>query len=123
MSSRTTSLLAGALGLGFLPGLAAAAVPAPTAEWRAHAGAVLDDRRSLQELLLEARAERERVQAELLPRVTTAIAILDELERRVRDERAGKIVGELVGLGSDVAPLLVQYLDPGETASRALLFR
>jgi len=116
-----------ALALGLVPALAIAAArcapAAPRGPQRAAAEAAADDRRSLQELLAEARAERERVQATLLPRVTEAVAKLDELERRARDERAARIVDELVGLGSDAAPLLVQFLDPGDGASRAQLFR
>jgi tetratricopeptide (TPR) repeat protein len=116
MSARLT------LALALVSGLASELVPAspPPSAAREAPGA---DRRSLQELLAEARAERERVQAELLPKVTTAVATLDALERLSRDQRAMRVVDELVGLGSDVAPLLVQYLDPGETASRAQIYR
>jgi len=115
--------LALALARGLVPGLAVAAALTANAEPLAPVRTATDDRRSLQELLAEARAERERVQAELLPKVTTAIATLDTLERRARDERAGRVVDELVGLGSDVAPLLVQFLDPSDGASRSQIYR
>src|SRR5688572_15954850 len=115
--------LSSTLLLGLVPGLARSAAAEPTVPACAGAEVQTDDRRSLQELLAEARAERERVQATLLPKVTEAVAKLDELERRARDERAVRIVDELVGLGSDVAPLLVQFLDPGDTASKAQIFR
>lgn len=110
---------------------APAAPPAPPAApglVRAHAEAaphatLAGDRRSLEELLAEARAQREKVHAELLPRIQAAIQSLDELERRARDERAERIVGQIVSLGSDAAPLLVQFLDPGEGAGRGPIFR
>lgn len=82
-----------------------------------------DRRRSLEDLLAEAQAEREKIHAQLLPQVTLAVTKLDELERRAREDRAEAIVAGLVRLGSDAAPLLIQFLDPGEGASKAQIFR
>lgn len=113
-----------ALALALAPWLAVTAATAePTVPVLAATEALPDDRRSLQDLLAEARAERQRVQAELLPKVTSAIAALDKLERRARDASASQLVNELVALGSDVAPLLVQYLDPSDAASRQQIYR
>lgn len=105
-----------------LPLALAAAAPSP-APARSSWAPIDGDRRSLEELLAEARAERAKAEAALLPKVTAAVAELDALERRARDERAAALVDGLVRLGSDVAPLLVQFLDPGEGASRAQIFR
>ncbi len=82
-----------------------------------------DERKSLQDLLGEARAARERIHAELQPKVADAVARLDGLERPQRGNVARGIVDGIVQLGLEAAPLLLPHLDPGPEPSRAQIFR
>jgi len=124
--------LAGLLfGLTVLPALARGSCPTTLATthsapvsappWRFQEDPA--PRRSLEQLLAEARAEAAAARAALLPKVSALIASLDALERRGRETNAARIVDSLVALGLDAAPLLVQYLDPGATASLAHTYR
>ena len=87
------------------------------------APAAAADRRSLEELLREARAHRDAVQAELTTVVEDTMTQLEELAGSVRTGDVAALRERLLGLGPPAAPALVPYLDPGENQPVAAVFR
>jgi len=81
------------------------------------------DRKSLEELLREARARRDAVQAELSTVVEETMARLEELAGSVRTNEVASLRERLLALGPPAAPALVRYLDPGENEPVAAVFR
>ena len=71
-----------------------------------------DESGSLEAYLRRMRAEREKEYARLRP-------LVEELVRKLGQSRSAaelkKLHGDLDNLGSETAPLLVPYLDPGAT--------
>lgn len=82
-----------------------------------------NDRRTLEQLLAEVRAERDRSLASLLPAVEKVVEELEDLSRIKRNREAPRKRRALMDLGPAVAPLLVQFIDPGESAIEKHRFR
>ena len=109
VSSHATMVITSLL----LVGLASPAPSdAPSATARQDDGAPT---RSLEELLDEARRARARPEAELQPVVTEIMDGLDASVARRPTSRTDAAKQELMQLGAVALPLLVPYLDPGES--------
>ena len=90
--------------------LALAAGPAPAAPARQGGG-----EGSLEELLRSVRRRRTEATAKLLKPLEKLLAELDATPPNAKPELE-RIKGGLIALGTDVAPLLVPHLEPGEGA-------
>lgn len=101
-----------ALPSALLLALVLAPAPAPPGPSPAWASAQAD-RRSLEELLEEARRARARREAELQPQVVAVMATLDETQATRPTATTDAAKRELLGLGEDALPLLIPFLDPG----------
>ena len=80
-------------------------------------------RKSLEELLQSVRAQRESVQQQLLQEVIELVGEFESVAVRTRPQEVSQRVKKLKGLGPEVPPLLVQFLDPGSTPTKGERFR
>lgn len=87
------------------------------------AAPAVDDTPSLQAFLIRLRAERRAVQARLAVEVEAALADLDSVPKRAAGRELERRRKRLVALGGEVAPLLVEYLEPGEGDTRVAVQR
>lgn len=78
---------------------------------------------SLERWLARLRTEREASLRRLRERVTTLLGQFDVLVERDRRREAPALRGELVSLGPEAGPLLVDALDPGEEPTPESVFR
>lgn len=89
----------------------------------AHASARAPERGSLEELLERLRTQRDGVQGELRSRVVELHAALEEPARTNDRARLDELRAMLVALGPESAPLLVERIDPGASATEAEALR
>ncbi|MDE0914732.1 MAG: tetratricopeptide repeat protein [Planctomycetota bacterium] len=82
-----------------------------------------DPTRSLEDLLRQARAERDQVLSQLRASVEVILGKMESATVRVRAEDALELRKQLSTLGPEIAPLLVAALSPGPDPSRGELFR
>lgn len=82
-----------------------------------------DSRRSLEDLLRQARAERDLVLSELRVSVEVILGKMESATVRVKSEEALKLRNQMIALGPEIAPLLLRSLLPGPSPSRGERFR
>ena len=94
--------------------LAALAASAPTEA---------QGRESVEELLERARREMKATHARLSGAVKELVEQLEQLDRVTRRKKGPTVVKRMVALGSEATPLLVAYLDPGESEEEPVAWR
>lgn len=82
-----------------------------------------DDRPSLEQLLEALRAERERMFEARRAEIEAAILRFEEHSNQSRTSLAAVTRKTLIEFGSEFAPLMVPFLEPGAEARKAQLFR
>ena len=82
-----------------------------------------DSQRSLEDLLRQARAERDQVLSKLRASVEEILGKMESATVRVRPEEALKLRKQMVTLGPEIAPLLLTSLLNGPSPSRGERFR
>ncbi len=82
-----------------------------------------DPERSLEDLLRQARAERDQILSKLRANVEVILGQMESATVRVRPEEALKSRKQMVALGPEIAPLLLTSLRPGPDPSRGERFR
>jgi len=80
-------------------------------------------RESLEDFLRRARASRDAARAAMTAEVTGVLEAFESLTPRTRERDAARLRKQLVDLGTEVAPLLVDALDPGPEPSSGVTFR
>ena len=92
--------------------------PQPRAAQGGHPG-----RESLEEFLRRARTRRDAARARMAQEVRAVLLSLESLTPRTRVREAPRLRSQLLVLGTEVAPLLVDTLDPGPQPSSGVTFR
>ena len=116
------------LPLRYLP-LILAGLVAPRLNGDAEAGPRLgvqdeaDPTRSLEDLLRQARAERDQVLSQLRASVEVILGNMESATVRIQPEKALELRKEMVALGPEIAPLLLTSLLNGPDPSRSERFR
>ncbi|MDP6385261.1 MAG: hypothetical protein QGI93_03615, partial [Planctomycetota bacterium] len=82
-----------------------------------------DPERSLEDLLRQARAERDQVLSKLRASVEVILGKMESATVRVRPEEALEFRKQMIALGPEIAPLLLASLRPGPDPSRGERFR
>ena len=118
MVTGTALVLAWALSLGPPP----PASPAPTTSVAGSATRA-EERLTLEEWLERLRKRRDERRATLAGELATMLAELDRVIEDPSSNAARALTQRIVELGDEVAPLLVEHIDPGEEPSAAATAR
>ena len=81
------------------------------------------DRESLEDFLRRARTRRDAARKRMTEEVRVVLEALESLTPRTRASDADRLRNQLLVLGTEVAPLLVDTLDPGPEPSSGVTFR
>lgn len=82
-----------------------------------------DERESLEDFLRRARTSRDAAWAAMTGEVTAVLEALESLTPRTRERDAARLRRQLLDLGTEAAPLLVDALVPGPEPSSGVTFR